>query len=168
VATGSRPPSARVADEASTIVQGHVAADPGRTSRSLERPPLLKVQRATKAASLPPSRQSLGGALTGSVAPPSPQQIAMSLLGAYGWDSGEFGCLDSLWTRESGWNPYAQNATSGAYGIPQALPGSKMATAGGDWATNPETQIRWGLEYIRSSYGSPCGAWSHSEAYGWY
>jgi Transglycosylase SLT domain len=76
--------------------------------------------------------------------------------------------LPPLWVRESGWNPYAQNSSSGAYGIPQALPGSKMASAGSDWATNPETQIRWGLSYIRASYGSPCGAWSHSESYGWY
>ena len=70
--------------------------------------------------------------------------------------------------RESGWNPFADNPTSSAYGIPQALPGSKMASAGADWATNPVTQIRWGLGYIRDRYGSPCGAWAHSEANGWY
>lgn len=70
--------------------------------------------------------------------------------------------------RESGWNAFAENAASGAYGIPQALPGSKMASAGADWRTNPATQVRWGLRYIRDSYGSPCGAWQHSEADGWY
>ena len=70
--------------------------------------------------------------------------------------------------RESGWNPSAQNASSGAYGIPQSLPGSKMASAGADWATNPATQIKWGLGYIQDRYGSPCGAWGHSESYGWY
>ncbi|MCB8954873.1 MAG: transglycosylase SLT domain-containing protein [Nocardioides sp.] len=86
----------------------------------------------------------------------------------FGFSSDQFGCLDSLWMRESGWNPSAQNASSGAYGIPQSLPGSKMASAGADWATNPATQIKWGLGYIQDRYGSPCGAWGHSESYGWY
>ena len=80
----------------------------------------------------------------------------------------QFGCLVSLWDRESGWNVYAQNPSSGAYGIPQALPGSKMGTAGSDWQTNAATQIAWGLGYIADRYGSPCGAWSHSESAGWY
>ena len=98
----------------------------------------------------------------------SPQQIAMGMLGSFGWSSSEFGCLQSLWDAESGWNPTASNPTSGAYGIPQALPGSKMASAGADWQTNPATQIRWGLGYIQSVYGSPCAAWSHEEAVGSY
>jgi hypothetical protein len=97
----------------------------------------------------------------------SAQQIAESLLGAYGWSSSQFSCLDDLWSRESGWNVTAENP-SGAYGIPQALPGSKMASAGPDWQTDATTQIRWGLGYIKGSYGSPCGAWSHEEATGWY
>jgi len=91
----------------------------------------------------------------------------MAMLGCYGWPSGGFGCLNALWSRESGWNPAAANG-SGAYGIPQALPGSKMASAGAGWQTNPATQIRRGLGYIKGRYGSPCGAWSHSEATGWY
>jgi hypothetical protein len=98
----------------------------------------------------------------------SAQQIAMGLLGSYGWSSSQFSCLDSLWNEESGWNVYATNPSSGAYGIPQALPGSKMASAGPDWQTDAATQIRWGLTYIRSLYGSPCGAWAHEEADGWY
>jgi hypothetical protein len=98
----------------------------------------------------------------------SPQQIAMGMLGSYGWSSSQFSCLDSLWNQESGWNVYATNPTSGAYGIPQALPGSKMASAGPDWQTDATTQIRWGLSYIQSLYGSPCGAWAHEEADGWY
>jgi hypothetical protein len=98
----------------------------------------------------------------------SAQQIAMGMLGSYGWSSGQFSCLVSLWNQESGWNVYATNPTSGAYGIPQALPGSKMASAGPDWQTDAATQIRWGLSYIQSLYGSPCGAWAHEEADGWY
>jgi hypothetical protein len=98
----------------------------------------------------------------------SPQQIAMSMLGSYGWSSGQFSCLDSLWNEESGWNVYATNPSSGAYGIPQALPGSKMASAGPDWQSDAATQIRWGLGYIQALYGSPCGAWAHEEADGWY
>ena len=107
-----------------------------------------------------------------SQAPPapsgSPQQIAMGMLGSYGWSSSQFSCLDSLWNQESGWNVFASNPTSGAYGIPQALPGSKMASAGPDWQSDAATQIRWGLGYIQSTYGSPCGAWAHEQADGWY
>jgi hypothetical protein len=98
----------------------------------------------------------------------SPQQIAQGLLGSYGWPSSQFSCLQPLWNAESGWNASASNPSSGAYGIPQALPGSKMASAGPDWQTSAATQIRWGLGYIRSVYGSPCAAWSHEQAYGWY
>ncbi len=76
--------------------------------------------------------------------------------------------LVSLWNVESGWNVTASNPSSGAYGIPQALPGSKMASAGADWQTNGATQIRWGLGYIKSVYGSPCAAWGHEQADGWY
>ncbi|MEP6697941.1 MAG: hypothetical protein ABJA34_13845 [Pseudonocardiales bacterium] len=87
---------------------------------------------------------------------------------SYGWTGSQFTCLDRLWTRESAWNYRAQNPYSGAYGIPQALPGSKMASVGSDWATNPVTQIKWGLGYIESRYGSPCSAWGHSQSSGWY
>ena len=105
---------------------------------------------------------------TRSLSDSDPKDIARALLGDYGFSADQFNCLDLLWTRESGWNPHAQNAYSGAYGIPQSLPGSKMATVGSDWATNPVTQIKWGLGYIQDRYGSPCGAWGHSEATGWY
>jgi hypothetical protein len=93
---------------------------------------------------------------------------AASVLPAFGWGSDQFRCLDLLWTRESGWRANAYNASSGAYGIPQSLPGSKMASAGADWRTNAATQIDWGLSYISSRYGLPCEAWAHSEAYNWY
>jgi hypothetical protein len=98
----------------------------------------------------------------------SPQQIAEGLLAQFGWSSGQFSCLDPLWNEESGWNVTAENPSSGAYGIPQALPGSRMASAGPDWQTDATTQIMWGLEYIQSTYGSPCAAWAHEEADGWY
>lgn len=97
-----------------------------------------------------------------------PRDIARALLPQFGFGADQFGCLDSLWTRESQWNPAAHNPSSGAHGIPQSLPGSKMASVGPDWATNPVTQITWGLGYIEDRYGSPCGAWAHSESHGWY
>lgn len=99
--------------------------------------------------------------------PSSAQGIALAQLITLGLGATEFDCLVSLWDRESHWNVSAANA-SGAYGIPQALPGSKMASAGADWATNPATQISWGLSYIVDRYGTPCGAWAHSEDVGWY
>lgn len=105
---------------------------------------------------------------TRSLSESDPKDIALALMGDFGFGSDQFGCLDSLWTRESNWNPFADNPTSSAYGIPQALPGSKMASAGADWATNPVTQIKWGLGYIQDRYGSPCAAWGHSESVGWY
>jgi hypothetical protein len=97
----------------------------------------------------------------------SPQQIAEAMLGSFGWSSSQFSCLDPLWAHESGWSVTAANP-DGAYGIPQALPGSKMASAGPDWQTDAATQIKWGLEYIQATYGSPCGAWAHEQATGWY
>jgi hypothetical protein len=98
----------------------------------------------------------------------SPEQIAQQMLSQFGWSSSQFSCLQPLWALESGWNIYASNPSSGAYGIPQALPGSKMASAGPDWQSDAATQIRWGLSYIQGTYGSPCAAWSHEEADGWY
>jgi len=98
----------------------------------------------------------------------SPRQIAQQMLGKYGWSSSQFSCLNPLWEHESGWSVTAENPSSGAYGIPQALPGSQMATAGGDWHTNAATQIKWGLTYIQGRYGSPCGAWAHEQSAGWY
>jgi hypothetical protein len=99
--------------------------------------------------------------------PAAAQSIARSLLGSYGFASSQWSCLLNLWNQESGWIYNAENA-SGAYGIPQALPGSKMASAGADWLTDPTTQIKWGLGYIKSTYGTPCGAWDHEVADGWY
>ena len=97
----------------------------------------------------------------------SAQAIALAMLTAQGMGSDEFSCLVSLWTRESHWTVTAENP-NGAYGIPQAKPGNKMASAGPDWQTNATTQITWGLGYIKGRYGTPCGAWAHSQATGWY
>ncbi|MCB2413366.1 G5 domain-containing protein [Demequina sp. TTPB684] len=93
------------------------------------------------------------------------QQLAADL---YGWTGDQWQCLDELWKRESGWSHTAENRNSGAYGIPQALPGSKMATFGSDWQTNPATQIKWGLSYVSGRYSTPCGAWGHFTSKNWY
>lgn len=105
-------------------------------------------------------------AVSGSVA--EYQAYAAEMCSAYGWSQTDFDCLVRLWNRESGWNPNAYNASSGAFGIPQALPGSKMASAGSDYQTNYKTQINWGLGYISSRYGNPQNAWYHSQTTGWY
>lgn len=97
------------------------------------------------------------------------QAIARTMMAQrYGWGDDQFACLVSVWNRESGWRVAAYNASSGATGIPQALPGTKMATAGADWRTNPATQISWGLGYVASRYGTPCVAWQHLSSTGWY
>lgn len=122
--------------------------------------------------------QGAGGTSSGGAAstvaaapPPDPgtaQSIAYNMLSSFGWSPGTyFSCLNNIYTRESGWRYNAENA-SGAYGIPQALPGDKMASAGSDWMTNPATQIKWGLGYIQERYGDPCSAWSFWEAHGYY
>lgn len=100
--------------------------------------------------------------------PGTAKAIAYDLVLAMGWGEDQYGCLVALWTRESQWNASAMNPYSGAYGIPQALPGNKMASAGADWQTNPATQIRWGIGYIAGRYSTPCGAWEHSENHNWY
>jgi hypothetical protein len=125
---------------------------------------------AAAAAAEQPAARSTGGSRPSAPSDPSgAQAIARDLMAAqYGWGSDQFGCLVPLWQKESGWNVNAYNASSGATGIPQALPGNKMASAGADWQTNPATQITWGLGYIADRYGTPCAAWDHSEAVGWY
>ena len=97
----------------------------------------------------------------------SKQTYAVVQLAAHGWGPDQFGCLNSIWVRESGWNELAGNPAR-AYGIPQADPGSKMAAEGSDWRTNPQTQIRWGEDYIQSRYGRPCQAWAFWRARTYY
>lgn len=100
--------------------------------------------------------------------PGSNKATAKAMLASFGFGADQWGCLERLWHKESGWNERAMNRYSGAYGIPQSLPGSKMASAGADWQTNAATQIKWGLGYIKGRYGTPCAAWGHSQRVGWY
>ncbi|WP_299530619.1 transglycosylase SLT domain-containing protein [uncultured Streptomyces sp.] len=109
----------------------------------------------------------MGVASSASAAPTAAsgaQATAQQMIG----DSAQFQCFSNIVSHESGWNPQATNSSSGAYGLVQALPASKMSSAGSDWKTNPATQIKWGLDYMNSRYGSPCGAWDFWQANSWY
>ncbi len=127
-----------------------------------------RVHVSTQVVSPPVNEQDRTGTKQAtSVSPSQAQQIAEGMVADRGWGDGQFSCLLSLWNKESGWRTDAANS-SGAYGIPQALPGSKMASAGPDWQHNAMTQISWGLSYIAGVYGTPCSAWAHSQATNWY
>ncbi len=184
-ADGSRTPSSNVADVGTTSVEAGAPAqqsvpqtqadqDADLASVEADRSQELVTRSDSRAKADPLKKDtlSLGAGNTMSrtedLSDEDPRLIAKALLSTFGWDESQFGCLDSLWTRESGWNVHADNPSSSAYGIPQALPGSKMASAGSDWATNPVTQIKWGLGYIQDRYGSPCSAWGHSQSHGFY
>jgi hypothetical protein len=140
-------------DASARISRSGVRGRLDTTSRSAERPPLDPTKTATL-------DQESGGQVTHTedLTSQDPRAIAQALLPQFGFSASEFTCLDELYTKESGWNVHADNPASDAYGIPQALPGSKRASAGADWANDAATQIKWGLEYIRRSYGTPCGA----------
>ena len=161
--------------------QGHdtLAQHAFRLRLTQARAAIAQRQAAGKRAAVPAASQAsaqpgqtaaaaAAGAAAVSGASGSPRQIARAMLGSFGWSSGQFSCLDPLWEHESRWSVTAANPGSGAFGIPQALPGSRMASAGPDWQTSAATQITWGLRYIRDTYGSPCAAWSHEQATGWY
>ncbi len=149
-------------------------------ARKLEQKAIAKEaaeKKAAEAKKAAESSSSSGGGKTVEFTGPIPSSCnefsgnretgcALMLKAGFGID--QFGCLNKLWTKESHWNHKASNPSSGAYGIPQALPGSKMGSVGSDWRTNPATQIKWGLGYIKGRYGSPCKAWSHSQNVGWY
>ncbi|HET9872383.1 MAG TPA: hypothetical protein VFP89_07295 [Propionibacteriaceae bacterium] len=99
----------------------------------------------------------------------NPRDIARQIMDSkYGWGASEYRCYDKLIISESGWQVDATNPSSGAYGIPQSLPGNKMASAGSDWRTNPATQIIWGLRYVKERYNTPCSAWSFKQGHNWY
>jgi hypothetical protein len=160
-----------------------LAAIPGSRTGALleqERQQMILVDAASKTLSLVgtprlakrPASIGVSSSTIVNAPPPDPgtaQAIAFQMLPSFGFtpQSTEYSCLNNIWTRESGWRWNAENA-SGAYGIPQALPGDKMASAGADWQTNPTTQIKWGLGYIKERYGTPCNAWSFWQANGFY
>ena len=150
------------------------AVKPKPRPKPVPAPTTAAPQPAATTPAPPPSSPAPTQAPATTAPPPiavsgTPQEYAQSLMGQYGWDDSQMSCLIPLWNNESGWNLYASNPSSGAYGIPQALPGDKMAAAGADWQTDADTQIRWGLGlYIKPVYGTPCAAWAHEEADGWY
>lgn len=147
-------------------------AEEQSTKANVTAPVATPTVQATQAAQAKPAAASPTGVPAApkavAVSPGSSQAEAASQMQAYGWGADQLTCLISLWQKESNWNSTAENPSSGAYGIPQSLPGTKMASAGADWRTNPATQIKWGLSYIAERYQTPCGAWGHSVAVGWY
>ncbi len=157
--------SADMTTRISTLGQDNLVRRQEPVSRSDRR---TAADPAKKAALSSVDDAGAGQSRTEDVADRDPRDIAKALLSEFGFGQDQFSCLDSLYNSESGWRVDADNPSSSAYGIPQALPGSKMASAGADWATNPVTQIRWGLGYIQDSYGSPCSAWSFKQGNNWY
>jgi hypothetical protein len=148
--TAIKPPRKNIAAAKDAVVSGDDSVK--LTSATLRRIAAEKASRSRE-------RQALTG---------DPKRIAASLLSSFGFGQEQMQCLIPMWTRESNWNRHAANPSSGAYGIPQALPGGKMAKFGDDWQTNAATQIKWGLWYVKSRYGSPCGAWSFWQRNHWY
>jgi len=151
-----------------------IAAKKAAAKKAAEEAAAKKAAEEAAAAESSSSSSGSGSVSGGSAASSGDNSVAgakataRALVADRGWGSDQFSCLEKLWQKESGWNYRAYNASSGAYGIPQALPGSKMGSAGSDWETSAATQIRWGLGYIDGRYGTPCGAWDHSQSVGWY
>ncbi|MEV6975095.1 transglycosylase SLT domain-containing protein [Kitasatospora sp. NPDC093806] len=139
------------ADKAAKAAEEKRKADEAAANRS-------KARSAMAATDSAPSAPAV------SVSPGSVQETAQQIIG----NDAQFQCFSQIVKRESGWDYTATNKSSGAYGLVQALPGTKMASAGADWRTNPATQIKWGLNYMNSRYGSPCGAWSFWQSHHWY
>lgn len=174
-------PPERVFDlvDKTTVETAHVRAVTAKVNRVAAEQSAAAAAAAQAAAEKAAAEKAAADAAAAKTAAPSrpaaptdptgAQAIARDIMASkYGWGNDQFGCLVPLWDRESGWDVNAYNASSGATGIPQALPGSKMATAGADWQTSAATQITWGLGYIADRYGTPCAAWDHSESVGWY
>ena len=149
---------------AKSLSQAELADREQRASRSEDRRPVIDTVKARALSN------ASGRAVTKTedLSNADPRDLARALMPQFGMSSSQFGCLDNIWSQESGWNVHAANPSSSAYGIPQALPGSKMSSAGPNWEDNAETQIRWGLGYIRDRYGSACAAWSFKQGAGWY
>ncbi|WP_218712579.1 transglycosylase [Arthrobacter sp. BF1] len=140
---------------------------PTATAKAAATPAQVKVEaNAVKPVTETPATKAAPAAPVDD--PAAAKAFASSQLASFGWGADQMSCLTSLWQRESEWLTSAENVSSGAYGIAQSLPANKMESTGSDWATNYQTQIRWGMGYIDGRYGSPCGAWAHSESVGWY
>ncbi|GAA3028691.1 hypothetical protein GCM10010519_65470 [Streptomyces lactacystinicus] len=153
--------TAAAAEQAAQEAQAKAAADAAAQAEAQAQADAKAKADADAAASRSQERQNLTSAPAAYSG--TPQQIAAQIVPA-----GQLQCFSNIVFRESSWNPLAVNASSGAYGLVQALPGSKMASAGADWRTNPATQIKWGLNYMNTRYGSPCAAWSFWQAHHWY
>lgn len=160
VARDVRAQQRAAAEAAARAAAEKAAAEKAAAERAAaEKAAAEKAAAERRAAEQRASRSSRGSG--------DPRAIARAMLAERG-QADQFSCLDRLWVKESGWKVSATNPSSGAYGIPQALPAGKMASAGSDWRTNPATQIRWGIGYIADRYGSPCAAWRHSQRNNWY
>jgi hypothetical protein len=179
----SKAPTARSAEPTLTPSQDPVAKQtteaptPTRTKAPVKRTGaaarvprrIIMMELAKRAERIAASMASASPeVLPTDVNPTSNRGLGYHLMLQFGVAADQWQYLDALWQRESGWNHLAENASSGAYGIPQSLPGSKMADVAPDWRTNPETQITWGLAYIAARYRNPQGAWEHSQRVGWY
>jgi len=165
-ATAKSAAAAKAAADAQAATAAQAAAQAAQAAADAAAAETARAAEADRAARA--AERATVAAAADAAAKTDPRSTAKAMLASYGWSVSQFSCLDSLWTKESGWNPLAVNASSGAYGIPQSLPASKMATAGADYRTNPATQIAWGLTYIKASYGNPCSAWAHSQSVNWY
>jgi hypothetical protein len=168
---GQMPDDPETSAPAGSSLDGvfHERADQAVSRGALGRAPAPRVESETRPPQPdPPAPPPAPPAPDGCDSYADNRLLGCTLLLELGFDLDQMPALDALWTRESGWNHQAENPYSGAYGIPQALPGSKMVSAGDDWQTNPATQIRWGLGYIQDRYGDPAGAWAFFQANGWY
>ena len=160
----------KAARKAAAVKAAREAAAKAAQQKTAPRPAAVQAAARLTAAQRAAAQQAASrqAVTTVPTVPSSPRNIAVAMLATFGWSSNQFSCLQPLWAAESGWRVNASNPNTGAYGIPQALPGSKMASAGADWQSDAATQIRWGLGYIKGSYGSPCAAWGHQRSTGWY
>jgi colicin import membrane protein len=164
----SATPSATARPSASASASPKPSATPTPSQAPAPAPSAVAAQAAAPAAPVAPPAPAAPAAPVAVDDPSGAQAYAASILPSYGWGQGEMSALITLWNKESDWRTTATNASSGAYGIGQSLPAEKMASEGADWQTSYQTQIRWGLNYIKERYGSPSAAWSFHLAHNWY
>ncbi len=167
----------RAAHLLATLDQRAAQREAARKAAELARSAAERARQADEAASRKRARERAAQEAAKPYSGPIPDScqeysgnraIGCALLLDAGFKLAEMPCLDKLWTKESGWNHRSSNPSTGAYGIAQANPGERMASVGSDWRTNPATQIKWGLGYIKGRYGTPCGAWTFFQNKGWY